>query len=804
MKEDMFDYSSPLYLILEDAKIAWWIRDFQKQTITLSRFAQKLMGIESDEISYTDFVSLVRKDYRDRITQALERSGKETVFNRTFPIQPPKGLLWIHSKDVKQADNDSTRILGYAQVIEDPEATSLHKANFLRANNLLHQLNSLSGILLSFLETDDTDKVINDMLREVLKQFKAGRTYIIEYDWKNRTQTNTYEVTDSHIKPEIDLINKLSMDLNPWWTEQIRNRKTISLSTLDDLPPEAQAEKEFLDFQNINSLFVVPLISLDGVWGYAGIDIVEGFHTWTDEDHEWITAIINIIGICIQLQRSEKETLTEKTYLQNLYKNMPLAYLRINVKCDSIGKATDFSVVDANTFADDLFQRPLTQLIGTPISQTPIDLQETLTYINQALQNKEYFRSEYHIQRSDKHTQFVIYSIVKNELVCLFSDVTEYQHTKEKLIEAKEKAEVSDKLKSAFLANMSHEIRTPLNAIVGFSDLLIDSESKEERQYFSKLLNENNELLLQLISDILDISKIEAGTLDIVNNVINVNELCTEIMQYYRIKTKDNVVKVSFDEQLPSCFVYGDKNRITQIFNNFINNALKFTKEGGISLGYQIYTNDTIKFYVKDTGCGIPSSDFDSVFQRFTKLNTFATGTGLGLAICKSLIEQMGGEIGVDSELGKGSCFWFTLPYLPELTAEIPVRNTPHPVVQSPTNKRFKILIAEDTESNFVLLERILKEQYDLNWAKDGMEAIELFERSKPDIILMDIRMPNINGIEAIQTIREMNKEIPIIAVTAFTYDSDVERVLKAGCNAYISKPIRANDLLSKIVELIQ
>ena len=248
------------------------------------------------------------------------------------------------------------------------------------------------------------------------------------------------------------------------------------------------------------------------------------------------------------------------------------------------------------------------------------------------------------------------------EMLCINYDITPLKETEQKLIIARDKAEELDRLKSAFLANMSHEIRTPLNAIVGFSSLLAETDSRNERQEYIKIVQENNELLLQLISDILDLSKIEAGTFNFVYTNVDVNETCAEIIKSMSMKVSKGV-ELIFEEPLPECYLYTDKNRFTQVISNFINNALKFTQQGCITLGYEQVSHQKIKFYVRDTGMGIPEEKQKSVFERFVKLNTFVQGTGLGLSICKSIVSQMGGEIGVDSTEGIGSCFWFTHPY---------------------------------------------------------------------------------------------------------------------------------------------
>ena len=239
------------------------------------------------------------------------------------------------------------------------------------------------------------------------------------------------------------------------------------------------------------------------------------------------------------------------------------------------------------------------------------------------------------------------------ELTGINFDITEMKEIEAKLTEAKIKAETLDKLKSAFLANMSHEIRTPLNAIVGFSNLLLDTSEQAEKQQYINIIQENTDLLLQLISDILDLSKIEAGTFEVVNGDVDVNLLCQEIIRSSRLKTPENIQLVFGDHQ-PGCHLFSDRNRLHQVISNFINNAIKFTSRGSITLGYR-FTRDQIEFYVQDTGIGIDQEHIHSIFDRFVQLDTFIHGTGLGLAICKSIVEQMGGTIGVDSEKGVGS-----------------------------------------------------------------------------------------------------------------------------------------------------
>ncbi len=339
-----------------------------------------------------------------------------------------------------------------------------------------------------------------------------------------------------------------------------------------------------------------------------------------------------------------------------------------------------FNVLTRDGYAQDTWYRNLGEKEGTPMPQVigvythvvPEDQAVLKNFVREVKEGKATsLRKEVRVCRENgKYTWTSINVMVRDyrpqdgiiEMLCINYDITPLKETEQKLIIARDKAEELDRLKSAFLANMSHEIRTPLNAIVGFSSLLAETDSRNERQEYIKIVQENNELLLQLISDILDLSKIEAGTFNFVYTNVDVNETCAEIIKSMSMKVSKGV-ELIFEEPFPECYIYTDKNRFTQVISNFINNALKFTQQGSITLGYEQVSHQKIKFYVRDTGMGIPEEKQKSIFERFVKLNTFVQGTGLGLSICKSIVSQMGGEIGVDSTEGIGSCFWFTHPY---------------------------------------------------------------------------------------------------------------------------------------------
>ena len=370
------------------------------------------------------------------------------------------------------------------------------------------------------------------------------------------------------------------------------------------------------------------------------------------------------------------------------------------------------------------------------------------------------------------------------------------------LTTARDRAEESNRLKSAFLANMSHEIRTPLNAIVGFSGILASTDEEEEKQEYVSIIENNNTLLLQLIRDILDLSKIEAGTLEFQYSNIDLNKMLNELTSSLQLKIKSEKVQLTCHLAEKNCFIHTEKNRLSQLLINLISNAIKFTTEGYIRFGYELRGKE-IYFYVSDTGCGIPKDKQKSIFGRFVKLNSFEQGTGLGLSICQTLVEHMGGTIGVDSEEGKGSTFWFTLPYKAAIAVEESIKKEEIQPISIEKNK-FTILIAEDNESNYKLFASILKGEYQLIHAWDGQEAVEMFKQYNPQIILMDINMPVMDGYEATKEIRKYSAKVPIIAITAFAYASDEQRVMESGFDGYMPKPINARLLKAQLTEIMQ
>lgn len=910
------------------AQIGWWEVDLTAGYYLCSDYLSDLLGLDGDTISTLDFLNLIREDYRKQIAQEFRANSSihKDFYEQTFPIHSKYGEVWLHTRlafrEKGTGVDGGDKSFGIIQRVEAPKEEDQRDA-LRRVNDLLCRQNFVSQSLLRFLRDEAVESCITDILRDILNLYNGkGRVYIFEYDEIYAHHSCIYEVVSEGVSAEIDNLQDMPASESKWWSEQILSGKPIILNTLEQLLEEAPDEYQILVVQGIKSLMVTPLMTGDRVWGYMGIDLVETYHDWSNEDFQWFSSLGNIINICIELRKTKDKVIREQTFLNNLFHFMPMGYIRMSIIRDENNKPCDYRVTDANEVSSTFFGLPLESYIGSLASEKHPDYLQKLNFLEEILDSNSYREKDEYFPRTERYTHWVIYSPGKDEIVGLFLDstgsvqanraldrseklfqnifanipagveiydkdgylidlnnkdleifgvvnksdvigvnffdnpnvpqgirdrvrnedlvdfrlnysfeqaegyyetnrsnaielyskvsklydnegnfsgyilisidnteridamnrirdfenfflmisdyakvgyaklnllnrkgyaikqwyknlgeeedtlldevvgvythmhpedrkrfldfydevrdgkrrhfqgemrirrpgtknewnwvssnvmvtnykpeeneieiiginydITELKETEAELIQARDKAEMMDRLKSAFLANMSHEIRTPLNAIVGFSDLLVETEELSERQEYIKIVRENNDLLLQLISDILDLSKIEAGTFEFTNGDVDVNLLCEDIVRSMGMKAKEEVELV-LDNHLPVCHVISDRNRIHQVISNFVNNAMKFTSEGSIHVGYKLKDGE-LEFYVEDTGIGIEKEQLPHIFERFVKLNSFVHGTGLGLSICQSIVEQLGGRIGVDSEKGKGSRFWFTIP----------------------------------------------------------------------------------------------------------------------------------------------
>ena len=368
-----------------------------------------------------------------------------------------------------------------------------------------------------------------------------------------------------------------------------------------------------------------------------------------------------------------------------------------------------------------------------------------------------------------------------------------------------QKAEKASKMKSLFLANMSHEIRTPLNAIEGFSRVIAETDSAEERMKFLEIVESNNSRLLALINEILDLSRVESGEITMKMSLNNLNDICKNRKQIFKFRCPDTI-DFKIDVPKKPVMLNTDANRLTQVYCNLISNALKHTLKGSIRYGYKVdEPNNRIICFVSDTGSGIAPEDIESIFLTYVSKDAEnqKNGYGLGLPLSKIIVEKLGGKINVISTLGKGSTFTFILPFngkyaTGETTHSNPVitrtlRSTP----VTDMSKLKLVLVAEDEECNYELVKNVLANRYRLIRARNGVEAVTMNEDEHPDLILMDIRMPDMDGIDATRIIKEVRPDVPVLALSAFALSDSISQAKEAGCDEFIAKPFKVEEFLA-------
>ena len=373
-----------------------------------------------------------------------------------------------------------------------------------------------------------------------------------------------------------------------------------------------------------------------------------------------------------------------------------------------------------------------------------------------------------------------------------------------------QKAENASRMKSLFLANMSHEIRTPLNAIEGFARIMAETDNPDDRMKYMEIIESNNSRLLALIDEILDLSRVEAGEVTVKRAMTDLNELCKNLQFVFKFRCTEDV-KLVWTKPTMNVMLNTDQNRVTQVFSNLISNALKHTSKGTITYGYRLINDgQDVEFYVSDTGSGIAPEDLDSIFQLYMSRDAETqNGYGLGLALCKIIVEKLGGTISVTSHIGQGSTFRFVLPFegtIGGMSKNSRITTNSRTIrVSTKTDVQHAplILVAEDEDSNYELVRIVLTKRYRLIRAVNGIEAVSFAEEEHPDLVLMDIRMPDMNGLDATRIIKEVNHDMPVIALSAYAFEENIREAKAAGCDEFLAKPFRVEDLLDLVQKYI-
>ncbi len=414
------------------------------------------------------------------------------------------------------------------------------------------------------------------------------------------------------------------------------------------------------------------------------------------------------------------------------------------------------------------------------------------------------------MSQNEKEILLAKYAEASRKLSAVTAELNEANKKLKEYEEKAQKAMKESRMKSLFLANMSHEIRTPLNAIEGFSRIMVETDSPEERLGYMEIIESNNTRLLSLVNEILDLSRVESGEIVIKNEATSLDQLMSSIKQLFKFRCPDTVSLTYVKPEKPVTMMT-DENRLTQVFSNLISNALKHTTKGSITFGFDIIEEgSTIQFFVKDTGSGIDPTFIDHIFDTYASKDADQQqGFGLGLSLCKIIVEKMGGSIRVDSQLNIGSTFTFELPFhgtfggLSTSNRTIASMQTFRVSSQLDKSNMKTILVAEDEESNFELVRIVLQERYHLLRAHNGIEAVTINEEEKPDLILMDIRMPEMDGLDATRIIKEVYSETPVIALSAFAFEDNIREAKSAGCDYFMAKPFRVEDLIAIVQKFL-
>ena len=608
-----------LQKLLNKANMGWWEADLKTESYVCSEFISRLLGIDEDGvISFEDFNKrILREDQHHTTSYSFDKLQQS--IEEVYLLDTPHGEVWIRSKICfQETDGEgNTKIYGIAETQDGPRMASAYQA-LQNSERILHNIykNLPVGI-----ELYNKDGYLLDLNKKELEMF--------------------------HITHKEKVIG-INIFENPALPEEIK------------LKIRDNEEVEFTfqyDFSKIKGYYESEKTS-----GF--INLTTRITTLYDHDRQPINYLL------INVDKTENTIAYNK--IQE-FKN----FFELVGDYAKVGYA-HFDALSRNGYALSSWYKNVGEEEGTPLPEIigihshfhPEDRAVMLDFLAKVVKGESTkLCRDVRIRRADgSYTWTRVNVLVRNyrpqdnviEMLCINFDITQLKETEQMLIKAKEKAEEADRLKSAFLANMSHEIRTPLNAIVGFSSMLEEAEDQEEKHQYITIIEDNNKLLLQLISDILDLSKIEAGTFDIIPERVNAKQLCNDLFQAMQMKTSPQV-ELRLKDNLPELTFTSDKNRLYQVLLNFVTNALKFTSEGNITIDYQIDGNE-VKFSVQDTGMGIEPEKQEAIFTRFVKLNSFIPGTGLGLPICQSIVTQLGGKIGVESEPGRGSCFWFTNP----------------------------------------------------------------------------------------------------------------------------------------------
>lgn len=628
--EDIQTQLDQCKLLLDRAEVGLWEADFVQRSYICSDYLMSIFGKKGNNLSFFEFYYIIREDFRDLITTDFLSIQSVDTYEQIFPIITPTGEKWVRSRLCERKLNNGVcvKALGILQILPNFKLKEEKISKMIDHNEMIFRklyVNLPVGV-----ELYDRDGYLIDLNAKDMEIFGI----------RSKKDVLGVNIFSNPIMPK-DVIKKLKEN------KSVNFRLNYSFKKVDD-------------YYNTSKV--------------GEMDIVTKASILYDQRGEPSSYLL------INLDNTEKMIAYNRiSEFENVF-TLVSVYAKVGYALYDLYTFEGYAIKQWYENMGEMDGTPLSPIIGIYSYIHPNDAGYINSFFEEVKQGKaHHFRREVRVKSGDGW-KWICANITRNpqsvdpnkpEMICINYDITELKDSQLK----RERAEELDRLKSAFLANMSHEIRTPLNAIVGFSQLLAETDDPEERHEFVEIIDSNNRMLLQLISDILDLAKIESGTMDFKFADMNVKEVINEIVTSFRIKMPDNVALIA-PQDSPECQIYSDRMRLTQVISNFLNNAIKYTSEGCITLAYEII-GDEIKFSVTDTGDGMSQEIQAHIFDRFYKGNTFKQGTGLGLSICETIVNRLGGRIGVNSELGKGSTFWFTHPYSFSPNAKSPASPNP-------------------------------------------------------------------------------------------------------------------------------
>lgn len=810
--------------------------------VYVNKKCEEVMGYSREELYDPDFdfISLVAPEAKNRVYDSFSRhlQGKEV---------PPYDYMILTKSGKKISAMISTKLVTYEQgnailgvVTDITERKKMEEALKYRVG-MEQILSSISTRFIN-LPSEKVDDEIQQALKEIGGFSDVDRSYVFLF--LESVVDNTHEWCAPGIAPQIDNLKNISMDIFPIWLEKLKKHDPIHIPSVKDLPPEMSTEKEILQSQNIQSLVMVPIVLRNKLIGILGFDSVREEKVWSEEDIVLLRMVAEIFANALDRKRAEREIRQAYSQLNTLLEAIPDAvYFKDNRKRNLI----------VNKAFEDLVGKGKTEIIGkTDDALFPPKLAELCEESdNLVLEEREIVRSdEFMMKENEEEIYFeTIKSPIFDEhgtikgIVGISRDITERKRAEQELqktrdelevrvkerteelakanwnleqeIEerkkvqlalqkAKEEADLASRAKSEFLANMSHELRTPLNVILGYAQIFETAQNLTPRQKEGvKSIKNSGKHLLTFINDILDLSKIEAGKMELSPEEFNFHEfldLISEMMQI-QAKQKKLVFIYEKDADLPKGII-GDPKRLREILINLLSNAIKFTDEGKVVFNIENRSESeeftTVRFTIRDTGIGIAKNKIEEIFMPFQQAVNTNDGTGLGLAITSKLLRMMDSELNVDSQPGEGSHFWFDLQ-VTEIDKVIPQISTKPKSVIGYKGERLSILVVDDRKENRKLLVDMLSPlDFQMLEAQNGKECLQKCINFKPDVIFLDLKMPIMDGLEVLQRIRNRKelRNITVIIVSASQINIKRNDIQAMGADDFILKPIKLKRIL--------